>query len=70
MILNLWSVDQEGPLKIYGGGPRVFWKYSSTLHVFSINNLRFVYTFSLKGFISNGKLFVRADRLIGLPGPL
>ena len=22
MILNLWSVDQEGPLKIYGGGPR------------------------------------------------
>jgi len=22
MILNLWSEDQEGPVKIYGGGPR------------------------------------------------
>ena len=22
MILNLWSGDQEGPVKIYGGGPR------------------------------------------------
>ena len=22
MILNLWSKDQEGPVKIYGRGPR------------------------------------------------
>ena len=22
MILNLWSEDQEGPVKIYSGGPR------------------------------------------------
>ena len=22
MILNLWSEDQEGPVKIYCGGPR------------------------------------------------
>ena len=27
----------------------VFWKYSSTLHVFSINSLCFVSTFSLRG---------------------
>jgi len=22
MILNLWTADQEGPVKIHGGGPR------------------------------------------------
>jgi len=27
------------------------------VHVFSINNLCFVSTFSLRGFISNGKLW-------------
>ena len=29
MILNLWSEDQEGPVKIYGGGPR---KCSENIH--------------------------------------
>jgi len=24
MILNLWSEDQEGPVKIYGGRPQAF----------------------------------------------
>ena len=56
MILNLWSVDHEGPLKIYGGGPR---ECSENMHqhVFSINNLWFVSTFSLRGIILNGKLW-------------
>src|SRR6218665_1171240 len=50
LILNLWSVDQEGPVKIYGGGPR---ECSENSHqhciVFSINSLCFVSTFSLMG---------------------
>jgi len=29
MILNLWSADQEGSVKIYGGGPR---KCSEIIH--------------------------------------
>jgi len=29
MILNLWSQDQEGPVKIYGGGS---WECSENIH--------------------------------------
>jgi len=47
MILNLWSADQEGAVKIYDGGPRecsediqLFINIASTLHhAFSINTL-------------------------------
>ena len=47
-------------------------KYSSALHVFSINSLCFVSMFSLKGIISNGilwsgliDLLVRPDHFMG-----
>ena len=50
MILNLWSADQEGPVKLDDGGPRkcsenVYQHQHSMfmLNVFSINSLCFLY---------------------------
>ena len=52
MILNLWSEDQEGPVKIhvYGGGSReclIFINIACSL--FTINSVCFVFSFSLRG---------------------
>src|SRR6218665_3653361 len=67
MILNLWSEDQERPVKIYGGGLR---ECSGNIHqhciIFSINSLCFVSTFSLREIISNSILW-SGDRLIDPP---
>jgi len=39
MILNLWTGDQEGPVEIYGGGPRECSEniHQHCMHVFRIN---------------------------------
>src|SRR6218665_403694 len=62
--------DQEGPVKIYSEGPRECSEnihqhcvYNS-LHVFSINSLCFVSTFSLWGDHFEWHIVVRRDRLI------
>jgi len=40
MILILWSEDQEGPVKIYGGGARLCSEnIHQQQHAFSINSL-------------------------------
>jgi len=54
MILNLWSANQEGSVKIYGRGPR---ECSENIHqhcmYLAFNSLCFVSTYSLTGIISN-----------------
>src|SRR6218665_1581657 len=66
---TFWTPLPRGACEdIWRRSAGVFWKYSSTLHVFSINSLCFVSTFSLRGTISNGILHVvRGDRLIDPP---
>src|SRR6218665_1165521 len=58
-----WTPVPRGACEdIWRRSAGVFWKYSSTLHVFSINSLCFVSTFSLRGIISNG-ILGSGDRL-------
>ena len=58
MILDLWSEDQEGPVKIYGRDPR---ECSENIHqhcmYLALTACAFVSTFSLRGIISNGILW-------------
>ena len=64
MIINLWSEDQEGPVKVYGGVPR---EGSENVHQHCIY-LAFCISLSLRGIISNGIFWswpwTPGDRLI------
>jgi len=70
MILNLWSVDQEGPVKIYGGGPQ---ECSENIHqhcMYLALTVYVLYLFLFKGDHFEWYIVVRPDRFIGSPGPL
>ena len=59
MILNLWSANQEGPVKIMAEVRGSVMKIFINIVLFSANSLCFVSTFSLRGIISNGILWSR-----------
>ena len=53
IVINVLRFLICGPRTKGGPVKRVFWKYSSTLHVFSINSLCFVSTLSVRRIITN-----------------
>ena len=55
MIFNLWSEEQEVPVKVYGGGPQECYE-DIHQHCMYLALTACVSTFSLRGIISNGIL--------------